>query len=110
MAHDFSDTIDNPEYLKLLKELRKDKISIDWESIVQAEREKFKDGKCPQCQIPLVREVSGLFRGQFHYTNPKCTRCGEHFSPLFWSRDMINRIPKKGTEEFLKLLHTPYDL
>ena len=59
-------------------------------------------GKCKArgCRGAVVKKVTGLFRGQYLFTNPACEKCGRMY--LY-----AKNAPQAGVEEFRKSLSRP---
>lgn len=58
---------------------------------------------CDDCGGRVVRRVSSLFRGQYHFSLPECESC----KATYWGCDQFDSIPL-GIEEFEQMMRQPF--
>lgn len=106
MTLDFEVT--HPGCRKALEETRKIPFSLEFlESGKKEEKEKFKDGCCPDCGGKLYRYAESYFCGEIGYSLPKCEKCKKEFCFIFLSTE---RIPATGEKEFWELMNQPFTI
>lgn len=81
---------------------------------INTEREKYKNGQCPECNGKLKRYATSYFHNKMYYGNPQCDTCKKEFY-ISWEGikgseylpDPYDSIPKTGVEEFIELMNKP---
>ena len=78
---------------------------IDWEQFFKDLQEKHtpnEDGSCKTegCKGLIVRQVTGLFRGQYECNTPTCDACGRSYTHA-------KIAPIVGVEAFNRSLNRP---
>ncbi len=59
--------------------------------------------KSEYCGGKVVREVLGIYRGEFRYSIPTCQKCGR---PYYLAKN----VSTKGKEEFAERINQPFTI
>ena len=84
-------------------EMRK-KFAEQWRGFVE-EQTPNADNTCkkPKCSGKIVKHVSSLFRGQYHFGTPKCELCGRNYQ-------FAPHAVETGVKEFEEMMIKPFTI